>query len=148
MSRSWVGTCFVLDSPTFFKGLFSVYCGQYLGKLCERQVLRMTAGDNSFDVFISYARTDDRHARDIDSELSRRGLKTFIDRRSLDPGLPWVPALEKAMSQCKSVVVLIGPAGFGNTQQYERDLAFLRQTREPEFPVVPVILPGNKATDP
>jgi hypothetical protein len=37
--------------------------------------------------------------------------------------------------------VLIGPHGFGNTQQYERELAIIRQTREPAFRVIPVILP-------
>jgi len=45
------------------------------------------------------------------------------------------------------VIVLIGPHGLGNTQQYERELAFVRQTRDPAFPVVPVILPENM-TDP
>ena len=43
--------------------------------------------------------------------------------------------------------MLIGPPGLGNTQQYERELAFVRQTRDPTFPVVPVILPEN-TTDP
>jgi TPR repeat protein len=43
--------------------------------------------------------------------------------------------------------VLVGPRGLGNTQQYERELAFVRQTRDPAFPIVPVILPENR-TDP
>ena len=45
------------------------------------------------------------------------------------------------------MIVLIGPRGLGNTQQYERELAFVRQTRDPAFRVVPVILPEN-TTDP
>jgi TPR repeat protein len=45
------------------------------------------------------------------------------------------------------MIVLIGPRGLGNTQQYERELAFVRQTREPAFPIVPVILPET-TTDP
>src|SRR5262249_57211215 len=47
----------------------------------------------------------------------------------------------QAIGAAKAVIVLIGPRGLGNTQQYERDLALIRQTREPAFPVVPVILP-------
>ena len=43
--------------------------------------------------------------------------------------------------------MLIGPRGLGNTQQYERELALVRQTRDPAFPVVPVILPET-STDP
>ena len=97
--------------------------------------------NETFDVFVSYARADWRHAADINSALRARGLKSFFDRRNLPPGLPWVRALEEAIGYSKAVIVLIGPHGFGNTQQYERDLAFFRQTREPTFPVVPVILP-------
>jgi energy-coupling factor transporter ATP-binding protein EcfA2 len=98
-------------------------------------------GNEVFDVFVSYARADWRHAADIDSVLRARGLKPFFDRRNLPPGLPWVQALEWAINAAKAAIVLIGPHGLGNTQQYERDLALYRQTRDPTFPVVPVILP-------
>ena len=97
--------------------------------------------NEGYDVFVSYARADWRHAADIDSELRARGLKSFFDRRNLPKGLSWVRALEQAISAAKAMIVLIGPDGFGNTQQYERDLAFFRQTRERTFPVIPVILP-------
>ena len=40
-------------------------------------------------------------------------------------------------------IVLIGPHALGNTQQYERELAFVRQSREPTFPVIPVTLRGT-----
>ncbi len=94
-----------------------------------------------FDVFVSYARGDWRHATDIDSVLRTRGLTSFFDRRNLPPGLPWVRELEHALNAAKAAVILIGPRGLGNTQQYERDLALYRQTRDPSFPIVPVILP-------
>jgi TIR domain len=99
--------------------------------------------DESYDVFISYSRLDSRHASDIDSILRAKGLKSFFDRRNLAPGLPWVRALEQAIGAAKAVIVLIGPHGLGNTQQYERELAFIRQSHEPTFPVVPVTLPGT-----
>jgi WD40 repeat protein/energy-coupling factor transporter ATP-binding protein EcfA2 len=98
-------------------------------------------GNENYDVFVSYSRADWRHAADIDSILRSKGLRPFFDRRNLAPGLPWVQALEKAIAASKAVIVLVGPHGFGNTQQYERELAFFRQTREPAFPVIPVILP-------
>jgi tetratricopeptide (TPR) repeat protein/energy-coupling factor transporter ATP-binding protein EcfA2 len=100
------------------------------------------------DVFISYSREDWRHAADIDTALCARGLKSFFDRRSLAPGLPWVSALEQAISTAKAAIVLIGPHGFGNTQQYERALAICRQSRDPTFPVVPVILPETSTDRP
>jgi energy-coupling factor transporter ATP-binding protein EcfA2 len=98
--------------------------------------------DDTYDVFVSYSRADGRHAAEIDSVLRDKGLKTFFDRRNLAAGLPWVRALEQAIGAAKAAIVLIGPRGLGNTQQYERELAFVRQTRDPSaFPVVPVILP-------
>jgi energy-coupling factor transporter ATP-binding protein EcfA2 len=103
--------------------------------------------DDTYDVFVSYSRADERHAAEIDSVLRSKGMKTFFDRRNLAAGLPWVRALEQAMGAAKAAIVLIGPRGLGNTQQYERDLALIRQTRDPGFPVVPVILPQT-TTDP
>jgi hypothetical protein len=94
-----------------------------------------------------YSRADWRHAAEIDSLLRAKGLRPFFDRRSLAPGLPWLKALEQAIGAAKAAIVLIGPRGLGNTQQYERDLALIRQTRDPVFPVVPVILPET-TTDP
>ena len=44
--------------------------------------------------------------------------------------------------------MLIGPRGLGNTQQYERELALVRQSRDPAFPVVPVILPETPTDRP
>jgi hypothetical protein len=82
--------------------------------------------DDTYDVFVSYSRADGRHAAEIDSVLRDKGLKTFFDRRNLAPGLPWVRALEQAIGAARAVIVLIGPRGLGNTQRYERELAFVR----------------------
>src|SRR6266478_850732 len=108
----------------------------------------MTAANEPYDVFVSYSRADGRHAAEIDSFLSAKGLKSYFDRHNLAPGLPWVRALEQAIETAKAVIVLIGPRGLGNTQQYERDLALIRQTRDPTFPVVPVLLPETTTDRP
>ena len=104
--------------------------------------------NETYDVFVSYSRADGRHAAEIDSVLRAKGLRPFFDRRNLAPGLPWVRALEQAIGAAKAAIVLIGPRGLGNTQQYERELAFVRQTRDPAFPVVPVILPETTTDRP
>jgi len=104
----------------------------------------MAVANEAYDVFVSYSRADWRHAADIDALLRAKGLKPFFDRRNLAPGLPWVRALEQAIGAAKAVLVLIGPHGFGNTQQYERELAIFRQSRNPAFPVVPVLLPDTR----
>src|SRR5262249_8931969 len=108
----------------------------------------MAVGTETYDVFVSYSRADWRHAADIDSVLRAKGLRSFFDRRNLAPGLPWVRALEQAIGAAKAVIVLIGPRGLGNTQQYERELALVRQSRDPGFPIVPVILPDTSTDRP
>jgi hypothetical protein len=60
-----------------------------------------------------------------------------ISRNDLAPGLPWLQALEQVIGAAKATIVLIGPRGLGNTQQYERDLALIRQAHDPAFPVDP-----------
>jgi hypothetical protein len=108
----------------------------------------MAVANETYDVFVSYSRADWRHATDIDSILRAKGLTSFFDRRNLAPGLPWVRALEQAIGAAKAAIVLIGPRGLGNTQQYERQLAIIRQSRDPTFPVVPVILPETSTDRP
>jgi hypothetical protein len=101
----------------------------------------MASGD-AYDVFISYARSDENPAAELNGWLSGQGLRTFFDRSELRPGLRWVPALEDAIGRSKAVAILVGKHGIGNTQQYERELALIRHTGEPEFPVIPVLMPG------
>jgi hypothetical protein len=90
--------------------------------------------NETYDVFASYSRADWRHAADIDSVLRANGLRSFFDRCNLAPGLPWVRALEQAIGAAKAVILLIGPRGLGNNQQYEHELAFVRQGRDSAFP--------------
>jgi TIR domain len=76
--------------------------------------------DDTYDVFVSYSRADGCHAAEIDSVLRDKGLNTFFDRRNLAAGLPWVRALEQGIGAARAAIVLIGPRGLDNTQQYDR----------------------------
>ena len=101
----------------------------------------MASGDG-YDVFISYARSDGDAAAELNGWLGAQGVSTFFDRSALRPGLRWVPALEEAIGRSRAVAILVGTHGIGNTQQYERELALVRQTGDPAFPVIPVLMPG------
>jgi energy-coupling factor transporter ATP-binding protein EcfA2 len=100
--------------------------------------------DNGFDVFLSYAHRDEVEAAELNGWLRAQGLRTFFKRSELRPGLRWLPALEDAIGRSGAVAILVGRDGFGNTQQYERELALLRKTRDEGFPVIPVLMPGCK----
>ncbi len=95
-------------------------------------------------VFISYNRRDAAHARALDDWLRAQGETTFFDQRDLGGGQLWLDDLEHAIgTTATAVAVLVGPNGLGNTQKYEFQFALTRQTGDPGFPVIPVILPGT-----
>lgn len=95
-----------------------------------------------YDVFVSYARSDEAVAAELNGWLSAQGLRTFFDRSALRPGLRWIPALEDAIERSLAIIILVGKHGIGNTQQYERELALARQSHDPGLPVIPVLMPG------
>ncbi|HEY1931509.1 MAG TPA: tetratricopeptide repeat protein [Acetobacteraceae bacterium] len=96
------------------------------------------------DVFLSYNRRDAVHAATLNAWLGSQGVATFFDQRDLGAGQLWLPDLERRIEHdAQAVAVLVGPAGLGNTQEYEYQLALTRQAADPAFPVIPVILPGT-----
>ena len=95
-----------------------------------------------YEAFCSYSRADERTVRGVVAALRERGIATFLDRDSLPPGQPWPALLAKHIEDSRSVLVFVGPTGMGAWQQRERDVALVRQAREPGFPIIPVLLPG------
>jgi hypothetical protein len=77
-------------------------------------------GQISMNVFLSYNRRDADHAAALDRFLGEQGTSTFFDQRDLGAGQLWLPDLERRIEHdAQAIAVLVGPAGLGNTQQYE-----------------------------
>ena len=95
-----------------------------------------------YDVFFSYNSQDSSAVQAIARTAQQRGLTVYLDRWYLVPGRPWYEGLEQALSACRAVAVFLGPSGMGRWQQPEAYLSLERQTRTPDFGVVPVLLPG------
>src|SRR4051794_34322623 len=70
-------------------------------------------------LFLSYNRLDQEAVVSICKLLDARGLRTFLDRDQLVPGLPWPQALEQALRSARAVAVFLGPQGLGLWQQRE-----------------------------
>jgi energy-coupling factor transporter ATP-binding protein EcfA2 len=96
------------------------------------------------DLFLSYSSADAGIIVDIAHRLRDEGLETFLDRWSLPAGVRWRPELEKALGSCKAVAIFIGPGEMGSWQQREVDVALDLQSRNPNLPVIPVLLPGSE----
>src|SRR5437016_2718356 len=95
-----------------------------------------------FDVFVSYHWRDRAQVERIAHALRAAGVRPFVDRWYLTPGRPWPSALESAISSCGAAAVFVGAEGLGPWQQREKDLALERQVTDPNFGVIPVLLPG------
>ncbi len=98
--------------------------------------------DSKFDLFISYNSEDQAIVKALAVQLQSRQLNVFLDRWHLIPGQPWPERLCSVLSSCSAVVVCIGTGEMGHWQQREMYFALERQSREPEFRVIPLLLPN------
>ncbi|MBS0151483.1 MAG: SUMF1/EgtB/PvdO family nonheme iron enzyme [Nitrospira sp.] len=96
-----------------------------------------------YDVFLSYHLSDKELVERIARSLRDHGLKPFLDQWYLVRGRLWPQELENALGSCGAVAVFIGPGEMGPWQEKEVYFAVERQTRNPDFPVIPVLLPGS-----
>jgi hypothetical protein len=94
------------------------------------------------DIFISYNSADHSFVENIARKLCDEGLEPFLDRWYLAPGVRWRPKLEETLGSCKAVAIFVGPGEMGSWQQREVDVALDLQSRNPNLPVIPVLLPG------
>ncbi len=98
--------------------------------------------DQQFDVFLSYSTRDHVLVEQVANWLKERGLRCFMDRSYLTPGVPWPRALEEALETSKSVAVFLGAGELGRWQERELYLALDVQIAK-QTPVIPVLLPGS-----
>ena len=98
--------------------------------------------ESSYDVFLSYNSADHGMVENIARKLRDEGLEPFLDRWNLAPGMRWRSQLEKTLGSCKAVAIFVGPGEMGSWQQREVDVALDLQSRSPNLPVIPVLLPG------
>lgn len=105
--------------------------------------LRHAPDVDHFDLFISYHWRDHLAVEQLAQCLRQRGLRVFLDRWYLSPGQPWPERLEQILGAAGAAAVCVGPEGLGAWQLREQHLALERQVREPDFRVIPVLLPGS-----
>jgi tetratricopeptide (TPR) repeat protein len=94
------------------------------------------------DVFLSYNSVDHSLVEDIARRLRDQGLEPFLDRWYLVPGMRWRVRLEETLCSCKAVAIFVGPGEMGSWQQRELDVALDLESRNSDFRVIPVLLPG------
>ena len=105
------------------------------------------AGGATYDAFLSHNSDDKPAVMELARRLRDAGLEPFLDAWHLVPGEPWQEALETAIDASRTCVVFVGPAGFGTWENEEMRAALSRRVANPEFRVIPAILPGAVLPD-
>lgn len=97
-----------------------------------------------YDVFLSYNSLDRAAAEGVARWLVEAGLNPFFDRWELVAGELWLPALEEALGRSRTCAILIGPHGPSPWLRQEMQAALVERARNPQFRVIPVLLPGTQ----
>src|SRR5215212_1512514 len=99
-------------------------------------------------IFLSYARNDREAARKLYEVLKTGGIDVWFDEAELVPGAEWESALKEAIKSADTVLLLAGAGmSLGKWQQIELRTALDRATRDRNFLIVPILLPGSSITD-
>jgi hypothetical protein len=102
--------------------------------------------DKPLNVFLSYNREDEEAVEKIAVYLADcTEIKPWLDKWNLIPGEPWFRHLERALTSSSTCAVFVGQSGEGPWQQKELAAALDRQVKNPEFRVIPVLLPDAPA---
>ena len=96
-----------------------------------------------FDVFLSHNSADKPAVFEIARALRAAGVSPFLDAWHLVPGEPWQEAVEDALDASRACAVFVGPNGIGTWENEEMRAALSRHAADPEFRVIPVILPAG-----
>jgi conflict system STAND superfamily ATPase/TIR domain-containing protein len=97
---------------------------------------------SAYDVFLSHNGKDKPAVRILAERLKAEGLEPYLDAWHLVPGEAWQEALEEALLTSRTCAVFLGPAGFGSWENEEMRAALSQRVRNPDFRVIPVLLPG------
>jgi diguanylate cyclase (GGDEF)-like protein/PAS domain S-box-containing protein len=98
-----------------------------------------------FHVFLSHNSADKPAVEALAVRLRKEGIEPWLDKWNLIPGEAWQPAIEKALDDCATCAVFIGPSGMGPWQNEEMRAAIDRRVSQKKgFRVIPVLLPGGQ----
>ena len=97
--------------------------------------------------FLSYNSQDMGLMESLERRLRRKDpdAKIFFAPKSLRAGGLWLPELAREIAEATAFVLLVGEKGIGPWQAMEYYEALDRRVKQPDFPVVLVLLDGQPA---
>jgi WD40 repeat protein len=104
--------------------------------------------DDSSRVFVCHNSRDSAAARRLALDLLKTGaMRTWVDTWEVPGGEKWEQEIRHAFARSSACLVLLGSHGLGRYQRREVDWAKARQSLDPSYRVVPVLLPGVQTAD-
>src|SRR5438128_1405215 len=98
-------------------------------------------------VFLSHSGEDSPAAKELARILGRNGLDVWLDVDQLTPGDRWIQRLEEGLHRATAMIVYVGKSGVRHWVDQELRVALDRNTKEPDFRLVPVLGPGANPED-
>lgn len=95
-----------------------------------------------FDVFLSHSHDDAEWVEGLARALEdQHDVKPWLDKWMLIPGQPWQPAMARALAEASNCVVCLGATTPHGWFHNEIQKALNRQATDPDFGVIPLLLP-------
>jgi serine/threonine-protein kinase len=91
-------------------------------------------------VFVSYSRVDQTYVDHLVSHLETSGVKTWIDRESIDYGTRWARLIRDAIDQCSAFVIVMTPES-EDSEWVEREI---QRADSEGKPILPLLLRGRE----
>lgn len=107
----------------------------------RRLTTRPSAEGAVYDVFLAHNSKDKTAVEAIGRRLRRHGLNPWLDKWNIPPGRIFQREIDHAIRTARSIVIFIGPSGFGRWEQLEMEAA-ISQFVDRQAPVIPAFLPG------
>lgn len=93
------------------------------------------------EVFVSYANEQRSIAEEVIQALRTRGNDVFFDRDTLDPGVEYGTAIQKAIETCDLFVFLISPDALRDRKYARTELKFAKERwKNPSGKILPVMV--------
>lgn len=80
-------------------------------KILYQQSETFSQSQIEYDVFISYARENNKEIELFEKKLirTRPNIRIFLDRKDIDIGSPWQPQIFESLDKCRKVVTFFSP---------------------------------------
>ena len=102
---------------------------------------RKTSGRPT-QIFVSYARKDSAHARQVADALRAAGFEPWLEEQQVNPGENWPQAIGNAIEKSDGIVLLVSKAFLASPRLVE-EWNYAIGSRRHAGRVIPIVAPGT-----